>query len=79
MKQKILHEAKKMAKEAGFHDAKRIGLWKGYEVVEPIFTDGEIHYIGLPQYILCKDGKLRWASGMDESLEILDSFNSKNK
>ncbi len=32
MKQKILLEAKKMAKEAGFHDAKRIGQWKGYEV-----------------------------------------------
>ena len=79
MKQKILHEAKKMAKEAGFHDAKRIGQWKGYEVVEPIFTDGEVHYIGFPQYILCKDGKLRWTSNMDECMAVFDSFNSKNK
>ncbi len=74
MKQKNLLEAKKMAKEAGFHDAKRIGQWKGYEVVEPIFTDGEIHYIGFPQYILCKDGKLKWTSNMDECLAIFEQF-----
>ncbi len=40
----------KMAKEAGFHDAKQIGEWNGYEVVEPIFTDGEVHYVGLLVY-----------------------------
>ncbi len=79
MKQKILLEAKKMAKEAGFHDAKRIGEWNGYEVVEPIFTDGEVHFTGLPQYILCKDGKLRWTSEVNECFAIFDSFNFNNK
>ncbi len=48
MKQKFLLEAKKMVKEAGYHDAKRVGKWKEYEVVEPIFTDGENHFIGFP-------------------------------
>ncbi len=60
MKRKILLEAKKKAREAGFHDAKRVGRWEEHEVVEPIFTDGVTHFIGFPQYIRCKDGKLRW-------------------
>lgn len=71
MKRKILLEAKRMAKEAGFHDAKRVGVWKDCEVVEPIFTDGEDHFIGFPQYILYKDGKLRWTKGYEESLDIM--------
>lgn len=73
MKQGILAEARKMAKEAGFHDVKRAGSWKGYEVIEPIFTDGEIHYCGLPQYILCKGGALRWTEDDEESLAIMDT------
>lgn len=74
MKQKFLLEAKKMAKEAGYHDAKRVGNWKGFEVVEPVFTDGETHFIGFPQYILCKDGKLRWTEDYQESLDIMDAM-----
>lgn len=71
MKQKFLFEAKKMAREAGFHDAKRVGVWKGYEVIEPIFTDGEDHFIGFPQYILYKDGELRWTKDHEESFDIM--------
>jgi hypothetical protein len=74
MEQKKLHEAKKLAKKAGFHDAKLIGKWKGYEVVEPIFTDGETHFVGMPQYLLCKDGKLRWTEDYQESLDIMDDL-----
>lgn len=74
MKRKFLLEAKKMAKESGFHDAKSIGKWKEYEVIEPIFTDGETHFIGVPQYILCNDGKLRWTEDYKESFDILDTL-----
>ena len=74
MKQKFLLEAKKMAKEAGFHDAKFIGKWKEHEVIEPIFTDEETYVIGFPQYILCKDGKLRWTEDYQESLDIMDAL-----
>lgn len=74
MKQKILLEAKTMAREAGFHDAKRAGVWKDCEVVEPIFTDDEDHFIGFPQYILCKGGKLRWTKDHEESLDIMDGL-----
>ncbi len=72
MKQKILLEAKKMARNVGFHDAKHIRAWNGHEVVEPIFTDGETHFVGFRQYILYKDGKLRWTEGHEESLCIMD-------
>ena len=74
MKRNFLLEAKKLAKEAGFHDAKLIGKWKGYEIVEPAFPDGEIHFIGFPQYILCKDEKLRWTEDYQESLDIMDDL-----
>lgn len=71
MNQKFLLEAKKMARKAGFHDVKRVGKWNGYEVFEPIFTDGNTHLIGFPQYILHKDGKLRWTENHEESLDIM--------
>ena len=74
MKQKILLEAKRMAREAGYHDAKRVGTWKEYEVVEPIFTDEDTHFIGFPQYILFKDGKMRWTKDYQESLDIMDAL-----
>ena len=74
MKQKILLEAKRMAREAGYHDAKRIGTWKEYEVVEPIFTDEDTHFIGFPQYILFKDGNMRWTKDYQESLDIMDAL-----
>lgn len=77
MKQKKLLEAKKKAREAGYHDAKHVGTWKEYEVVEPIFTDGETHFIGFPQYILLKDRKMRWTKDYNESVEIMDALSSK--
>ena len=43
-------------------------------MLEPIFTDGETHVIGIPQFILYKDGKLRWTDSMEESFEIMDKF-----
>ncbi len=74
MKQTILLEAKKMVREAGYHDARRIGTWKGFTVIEPIFTDGQGYFIGFPQYILYKDGKLRWTNDWQESLDIMNTM-----
>jgi len=72
MNKKNLNRAKKMAREAGYHDVKYLGRWKGHEIVEPIFTDGAVHYIGLPQYILSYGGdKLRWTKDADESIAIM--------
>lgn len=74
MKRKILQEAKRMARTAGFHDVRIIGKWEDYEVAEPIFTDGKMHCIGFPQYILCKDGVLRWSKDNEEGLRIMDTL-----
>jgi hypothetical protein len=49
-----------MAKASIYDDALFVGQWAGYDVYEPIFNDGEVHYTGFPQYILAKDGALRW-------------------
>lgn len=74
MRQKYLSDAKTMAREAGYHDARKVGEWDGYEIIEPIFTDGQSHFIGLPQYILYRDGKLRWAKDTQESFSIMDAL-----
>jgi len=73
MKQKYLQEAKMMARNLGYHDAVRRGTWNGFEVVAPVFTDDEMHIIGLPQYILYKDGELKWTKGM-EGLKIMSAL-----
>ncbi|MCM1079708.1 MAG: hypothetical protein NC344_10145 [Bacteroidales bacterium] len=74
MKKKVLGAVKKLAREAGYHDVRYLGMWSGYEVAEPIFTDGEVRYTGLPQYILVKDGVMRWTSDADESIAIMEAF-----
>ena len=77
MKRKNLETAKKMAKEAGFHDVIQLPGWKGYRVAEPVFTDGEEHCTGPVQYLLAKEGKIRWATP-EESEEITVLYYSKN-
>ena len=66
----------KFAQEHGFDKAEFVGQWKGYTVFEAhldIGEDGEPAKIGLPQYILEKDGSMRF-SDYDETFEILDDF-----
>ena len=67
MKKKI----KEMARKYGFHDVEYAGKWHDCKVYEPIFTDGKVHYIGYPQYILNEDGILRWCSDWEESMSIM--------
>lgn len=74
MKDIYFQKAKEMARLASFHDVRRRGKWHGYTVLEPIFTDGELHFTGIPQYILYMDGKLRWTESMEESFEVMDSL-----
>ncbi len=62
-----------MARKLGYHDAVCRGTWNGYEVVEPVFTDNEMHIIGLPQYILYKDGRLKWTKDM-EGLKVMSAL-----
>lgn len=53
----VMEEALKLAKEYGFQTVKKLGMYEGYTVYQPDFTDGEDHVIGLPHYIFEKNGK----------------------
>ena len=65
---------KQMAKKHGFHDVKYVGKHGKCKVYEAIFTDGEPHYTGFPQYIISEDGKLRWSKDWNESMDIMAEF-----
>lgn len=69
----LMEEAKKIAREAGYHDMRQLKPWKGFEVLEPIYTDGIIRYEGYPQFLLVKDGKIRWTKDSEESLSIMEN------
>lgn len=70
----MMQKIKEMARSAGFHDVRFAGHWNGYKVFEPIFSDGVIHYIGYPTFILRKGKTLRWTDDGEEGLEIARSL-----
>lgn len=74
MNKEYQKRASEMAKASIYHDAEYLGTWNGYEVFEPVFNDDEVHYIGFPQFILCKDGTARWTQTRQESIKILSIF-----
>lgn len=63
----------KIIKGAGYDNAKFIGLWNGFEVYQPIYSNSEIHYIGYPHRILLKENTIRWTSNR-EAIEILNTL-----
>lgn len=72
MKKKI----KELARKSGFHSVRYAGKWHDCKVYEPIFTDGQEHCIGYPQYIIEENGKLRWTKDWKESLAVMDALGS---
>lgn len=74
MNKEILKKAKKMAQEEGFDDVRLAGKWKAYDVMEPVCHDDEPQYTGFPQYILVKDGKMRWTESEAESRAVMESI-----
>lgn len=63
MNEKIIDIARKMAKQDGYHDVCPKKPWKGFEVLEAIYTDDITRFTGYPQYLLVKSGKVQWAKG----------------
>ncbi|MGN8636226.1 hypothetical protein [Eubacterium pyruvativorans] len=61
-----------IAKKNGYDTARYVGVWNGYEVWTGDFTDGKVHEVGLPLFILIKDGKYKL--GYDEWMEIMDEL-----
>mgnify|MGYP004645402985 FL=1 len=72
MKKKI----KELARKSGFHSVRYAGKWYDCKVYEAIFTDGQEHCIGYPQYIIEENGKLRWTKDWEESLAVMDALGS---
>lgn len=70
MKKETPQEVIDLARKCGFDTAEYWKRWHGYDVYEPYFDDSEIQMIGLPQFILSKDGKIRITHG-EEGLNIL--------
>lgn len=69
--------ANEFAREHGFAKAKKIQPWRGYECYEAVIKEPEsvddVPIIGLPQIILEKDGKYRFADG-DEAMAYIDDL-----
>lgn len=62
----IPNKVLQFAKEYGYDDAVFKCEWNGYSICEPIQSDAEdMLYIGEPQFILYKMGKVRF-SELDE-------------
>lgn len=74
MKEEIFKKTKEMAREAGYHDTKRLGKWNNYEIIEPVFTDNEMHCIGIPQFILVDGKTMRWTENESESFAIMNEL-----
>lgn len=62
------------ARKSIYDKVKYIGKWDGYEVWEPGFSDNQPRYTGFPQFILTKDGELRWSRNDKESQSIMDAL-----
>lgn len=64
----------RFANKKGYEKVEYLGEYKGYKVYSAIYRDdGEIYFIGLPAFILEKDGKLQWIQD-NRSFVILNYF-----
>ena len=60
------------AKENGYQTAAYLGEWRGFKCYEPIMSEGEISFIGLPLLILeDKEGNIRMSTP-EESMQQLN-------
>lgn len=56
--------AKEFAEEIGFDDVEHLGTFEQYDVFKPVMDDpDEILFIGMPFYIVVKDGEAFGAYG----------------
>lgn len=76
---KYLNKAIEMARASIYDTAAYLGEWNGYRVYEPDFNDNKEHCIGIPLFILEKDGKLRWTRDGAESFDIMDALYEKEE
>ncbi len=73
MKKKVSQTIIDLAVQNGYDTATLLKQANGYNVYVPDFEGDEICCIGLPQYILEKDGKVRMTKG-EEGLDIMEQL-----
>lgn len=79
MDNKELNNAIQLAKSSIYDGAKYLGKWHEYDVFKPTFNDNKPRCIGFPQFILAKDGSMRWDDGEAESRALMRHFYTKRK
>ena len=63
-----MEEALRFAREWGFQTVKELGIYEGWAVYAPDFTDGKEHAIGLPHYIFERGGKCKMMMPIDSPI-----------
>jgi len=61
----------KFAKEQGYNDIIYLNKWNGYDVYEPVFSLGEVAFVGPPLVILVKDKTIRMST-VEEAYQHLE-------
>lgn len=72
-KQNNIDNVLNLIKDSIYDDVKYVGEWQGFELYEPIFNDDEVHYIGMPSYILKKGDVVRWNT-INETRQLMSIF-----
>lgn len=71
---KIPDKIMSLAHDKGYASAEYIGEFNGFRVYEAIYRSGaEKHSVGLPAYVLEKDGEAEWVQDK-RSFEIIGFF-----
>ena len=66
-------KAAEFARECGYEGVRHCGLWRQYDVYEPISKSEDPANIGKPEFILAFDGMVRMATE-DEAFMYIDSL-----
>ena len=71
----VRSEIIEFARQHGFFSAEYVGEWNGYKCYEPIISENEISFIGLPLLILEDDkGILRMSTPGEGYQQISESI-----
>lgn len=68
-----MNEIIELANQYGFDSVSFLGKWKTYDVYEPVKSDAELTFTGLPLVILKEDDKVRMSTP-EEAIELVDYF-----
>ncbi len=65
---------KEVLRKGIYDDCEYLGTWNGYEVYNPFFKDGITRELGLPEFIVVKNGAINFIQDEKIVFEIMDFF-----